>query len=67
MIHTTVKIENPETFEDRIQRHLTPDSKEQVVRVLSGKCPHNGDWNFHGYYHNGKVYRCSKCGELKFY
>jgi len=50
-----------------IEKILTPTEEEQIARVLKGLCPHNKGWVFHGFYHNGKVYKCSKCGELTFY
>ncbi len=50
-----------------VEEWLTPSSEEQLLLVLSGKCPHNRGWYLHGYGHNSSAYKCVLCGKIDWY
>lgn len=46
---------------------LTPSLEEQIIRLLSGLCPHNAEWVYDGHSHNESAYRCILCGYIGYY
>lgn len=53
--------------DDSISAYLTPSKEEQIVLILSSKCPHNRGWRYVGYEHNNDCYECKLCGEYKWH
>jgi len=43
---------------------LTPSEEEQMIAILSGKCPHNQGWQYAGHSHKDDAYACAICGEF---
>ena len=50
-----------------IEKYLTPSKEEQLILILSNKCPHNKGWKYDGHSHNDDAYKCKLCGEIEWY
>ena len=52
---------------EQIEKIFTPSKEEQTMRILQGKCPHNGGWRYAGHGHNSDCYECILCKETKWW
>jgi len=48
---------------EEAQKYFTPGDKDQVIAILSGKCPHNEGFNYIARGHNSETWGCLLCGE----
>ena len=52
--------------EDYVPMAVMLPEKEQVFRILQGKCPHNGGWEYMGHHGLDSMWQCKLCSEIEF-
>ena len=52
--------------DDYVPMALILSEKEQTFRILQGKCPHNGQWEYQGHHGIDSMWQCRLCKEVEF-